>query len=150
MAGGDNLNEFPKSTHRVAGDRSCRHEGCAGATETKYHHIGACLEPRMVAIRGAFAAKYGIEMTGGAFLPQQVIQIMSHDSATWRVKLSTTETEEAVQADACTQRILDAAIIKLGSCSTALNSNPLRCPPLCQQSVGPFLTQGPHARRGDP
>ena len=98
MAGGDNLNEFPKSTHRVAGDRSCRHEGCAGATETKYHHIGACLEPRMMAIRGAFAAKYGIEMTGGIFLPHQVIQIMAHDSATWRVELNNTETEEAVQA----------------------------------------------------
>ena len=42
--------------------------------------------------------KYGIEMTGGVFLPQQVIQMMSHDSATWRVKLSNTETEEAVQA----------------------------------------------------
>ena len=74
------------------------HDGCGGATETKYHHIGACLEPRMMAIRGAFAAKYGIEMTGGVFLPQQVIQIMAHDSATWRVELNNTETEEAVQA----------------------------------------------------
>ena len=52
----------------------------------------------MVAIRGAFAAKYGIEMTGGAFLPQQVIQIMAHDSAAWRVQPHYTEAEEAVQA----------------------------------------------------
>ena len=40
----------------------------------------------------------GLEMTGGIFLPQQVIQIMAHDSATWRVELNNTETEEAVQA----------------------------------------------------
>ena len=97
MAGGDRLNEYPRSANRAVEGRACSHLGCGGTVETKYHHIGQCRKPSMMQLRAQFAAAYGIQTTGGTFLDRQVIEIMAHDSSGWGAVLGREQTEAAVQ-----------------------------------------------------
>ena len=97
MAGGDRLNEHPRSASRAIEHRACEHAGCGGTVETKCHHIGQCRKPSMSQIRARFAAKYGIQTTGGTFLDSQVVEIMAYDSSGWGAALDAEQTEAAVQ-----------------------------------------------------
>jgi len=97
MAGGDRLNEYPRSASRAIEHRACEYAGCGGTVETKCHHIGQCRKPSMLQIRARFAAKYGIQTTGGTFLDSQVVEIMAYDSSGWGAALDAEQTEAAVQ-----------------------------------------------------